>query len=291
MKILLAYFSGTGNTKKIAELYARELDRRGATVSICQITKDTPELDFDMIGIGYPVHAFNAPKKVLDFVKTLPAPKKSGKRVPAFIFKTSGEPVRMNDISSVKLKKLLNKKGYHTFNEYGYCMPYNIIFRHTDEMAYRMWTTAQALVPIDVSEIIARTPHSPKKLFCGGLLAWIMRIEHPGAHIIGKTFKATDACTNCGACQSRCPTENIKVKDGKIKFGGKCMLCMRCTFDCPNDAINAGILKAWKVNGKYSFKMPDSPSPPTKHDNYCKKAYDRYFSTAEQRIKQFNNEL
>ena len=30
-------------------------------------------------------------------------------------------------------------------------------------------------------------------------------------------------------------------------------MCMRCSFYCPKDAINIGMLNSWKVNGTYNF--------------------------------------
>ena len=31
-------------------------------------------------------------------------------------------------------------------------------------------------------------------------------------------------------------------------------MCMRCSFYCPKDAINIGLLNSWKVNGKYDLE-------------------------------------
>ncbi len=293
MKVALAYFSGTGNTRMIAELYRDALASRGIEVCETELpTRDEEALpDFsscDLIGIGYPIHAFNAPLPILEFCKKL-LPKRDrsqdGKRV--FVFKTSGEPVRMSDVSSLKLKKLLARRGYELFAEYQYVMPYNIIFRHTDAAAYKMLTTAKALVPVDVEEILNGTAHLPKRVPFGGMIAGILRIEQPGARLIGRGFKPTDKCTACGLCVKRCPEQNIKLANGKIKFGKACTICMRCVFDCPHDAIKPGILNGWKVNGKYSFEPPTEPEQKTKHDDYCKKAYDRYYADAERRIAEY----
>lgn len=291
MKILLYCFSGTGNTKMICDKYAEALTDLNHEVTVRALPleqKDiaSDEADFDMIGIGYPIHGFNAPKTVLDLCKALPKRDKNVKKR-MFIFKSSGEPVRMSDVSSLKMRKMLKRRGYDVTNEYQYCMPYNIIFRHSDAAAYKMWQTAQKLVPIDVAEILDGKTVLPKKMFMGGFLAWIIRAEHWGAHIIGRFFGTTKDCTKCGLCIRNCPTKNIRQnKKGKIKFGGKCMICMRCSFNCPKNAVKLGMLKKWKVNGAYSFKQPDPDQEPKqdKHANYCKKAYDRYYKNAEAKI-------
>ena len=35
---------------------------------------------------------------------------------------------------------------------------------------------------------------------------------------------------------------------------------MRCSFFCPKDAINIGMLQKWKVNGKYDLSRIDKES-------------------------------
>lgn len=291
MKVLLIYFSGTGNTKRIAELYRSAFENSGAAVDEVELPTDAlPNVnEYDLIGLGYPIHGFNAPKLLLQACKMLPKRNKKKDGVSnAFIFKSSGEPVRMSDVSSLKMRKILKKRGYAVTNEYQYVMPYNIIFRHTDHQAYKMWTVAQQLVPADVAEIIRGEVRLPKKMFMGGFLAWILRCEHWGAHIIGKLFKANKDCVKCGKCEKLCPMHNIRTTEkGKVKFGCKCIICMRCVQACPKAAINMGLLNGWKVNGAYSFSEPEEPAQPTKHDEYCKKAYERYYLDAQERIEKF----
>lgn len=296
MTVLICYFSGTGNTKKTAELYEKTLSERGFDVTLksLPLSFDTSvnAEEFDLIGIGYPIHSFNAPTPILKFCKSLPKIKNKNHKKRVFIFKTSGEPVRMSDISSHRTIQILRRRGYDVQNEYQYVMPYNIIFRHGDFAAYKMWQTAQKLVPIDVAEIAHGKINLPKKVFMGGLLAWILRCEQCGAHIYGIFFKTNKNCTRCGLCVKRCPAGNIKkTKHGKIKFGGKCLICMRCVFNCPKDGITPGFLNGWKVNGVYSFEQPQAPDEnDRKHEKYCKKAYDRYYAAAEEKIARCNKD-
>ncbi len=76
-------------------------------------------------------------------------------------------------------------------------------------------------------------------------------------------------------CVKNCPVNNIKYENGKFKFGGNCLGCTRCSFNCPKDAFNFGILNFMKVNGKYDFNADSSKAVIGK---YCKKSYERYFS-------------
>lgn len=301
MKILLCYFSGTGNTKRVTELYKSALSERGHEVTEIELPNDNISShdinSYDLIGIGYPIHGFNAPKIILKLCKSLPKrDKKTAGVKSVFVYKTSGEPVRMSDVSSLKMRKILKRRGYIVNNEYQYVMPYNIIFRHSDKAVYKMWQTAKALVPADVEELLSGKTSLPKKMFMGGFLAWVLRAEHWGAHILGKLFKPSKDCVKCGKCVKMCPAGNIKVKkNGKIKFGGKCMICMRCSMYCPKNAVKLGLLRGWRVNGAYSFEPPseESAAAPDKHEHYCEKAYARYYKNAEQKIAEYekNNNI
>ena len=291
MKILICYFSGTGNTQKVAEKYAACLEEPGNNVQTISIDglmggKLLPQefveqlTDTDVLGIGYPVHAFNAPEIVHKFVKRIP---KSATTKPAFLFSTSGEPLKLNNASTVKLRHVLKRRHYDVTNEYHYCMPYNIMFRHSQTMAYDMWTTADKLIPLDAQEIASGTRHRLKRVFCGGLFSWLMRCEHWGGRLNGKQYKVNDACVQCGQCVKICPTGNITVVDGKFKFGNKCLMCMRCAHLCPKNAIKIGWFNKWKVNGAYSFEQPETREQ-QKYNRMLTKSYAKYFAESNERL-------
>ena len=290
MKIVICYFSGTGNTLKAVQKYREYFAQHGDTVetyAMEQLLCDGMPEEFlntlasaDMLGIGYPVHAFNAPSIVLKFVKSLP---RAAAKTRAFVVSTSGEPLKLNNISSLKTKRLLKRRNYDVTNEYRYCMPYNIMFRHTDSMAYRMWDVAQRLIPLDAQEILDGNPHRLTKVFCGGLIAWMMRVEHWGGRLNGRRYKVNEKCVKCQKCVNICPTKNITVTDGKFKFGKNCLMCQRCVQLCPKDAIHMGWFNSWKVNGAYSFEDPHEEQP-QKYNRMLTKAYKKYFAECENRL-------
>ncbi len=285
MKTLLCYFSGTGNTKKVVDKFA-ELYKEGE-IDVVKIENNDLDMSlegYDALGIAYPIHAFNAPSIVVDFVKKI---QKQKVKKQLFIIKTSGEPLALNNISSYKICKLLKKRNFLLTNEYHLIMPYNIIFRHTDEMAYNMWQTAQGMMPVIHHEITTGKKAKLKYIFMGHFLAWVFRIEFWGGRFNGKKYKVNSKCIHCGKCARMCPVGNITIdENGKFHFGDKCIMCMRCSFHCPTNAIKIGLFEKWKVWGAYHFEKPNE-SEENRHKRYCKNSYVKYFARCNKKIEDF----
>jgi flavodoxin len=76
-KILVTYFSLTGNTKKVAEAIFEELDGEKTIGKVDEI-QDLDE--YDLLFIGFPVHSHGVPYKVEEMIKKIP----SGKKIALF---------------------------------------------------------------------------------------------------------------------------------------------------------------------------------------------------------------
>lgn len=287
MKNAIIYvFSGTGNTKKACDIYKSEFEKNGVETTLYTVKKGFENLpdpnNFDYVGFAYPIHGFNAPYIMLDLAKALP---KANGTKQYFVVKTSGEPLKINNVSSIKFNDIMKRKGYVPFSEYHYVMPYNMIFRHTDEMAARMKNTLEQLASVEAREVICGVEHKLSKVPFGRFVAWVVRIEQPAMKVNGRFFKVDgNKCIKCGACAKNCPVGNIKTDgNGKFSFGGDCVMCTRCSFNCPTNAFDIGMLNGWKVNGRYSYKLSEKPEE-DKHAWYCQKAYKRYFEEAQKKI-------
>lgn len=166
MKNAIIYvFSGTGNTKKACDIYKSEFEKNGVETTLYTVKKGFENLpdpnNFDYVGFAYPIHGFNAPYIMLDLAKALP---KANGTKQYFVVKTSGEPLKINNVSSIKFNDIMKKKGYVLMSEYHYVMPYNMIFRHTDEMAARMKNTLEQLAPVEAREVICGVEHKLSKV-------------------------------------------------------------------------------------------------------------------------------
>ncbi|MBQ7712211.1 MAG: EFR1 family ferrodoxin [Clostridia bacterium] len=288
MNAIIYAFSGTGNTSRICSLYKQEFERNGVQTTIYPVRTDMDDLPdpsaFDLVGFAYPIHAFNAPSIMLDLAKKI----KAVSRKEFFILKSSGEPLKVNNVSSLRFVGILEKKGYVLKSEYHYVMPYNMIFRHTDREAVRMWETAKALCPIEAREVLRGVEHKLPHVCFGRLIAWLLRIEQIAMRINGRFFRVkADKCILCRKCEKACPAKNIRIgEDGRFAFGKNCIMCARCSFHCPTDAFKIGILNGWRVNGAYPLESASASAPEPKHRHgwYCKRAYARYYSKAKEKI-------
>jgi len=62
--VILYTFSGTGNTTKVARMIKAKFEERGIETTHVEIGKQNPFPQPPagaLVGIGYPIHAFNAP--------------------------------------------------------------------------------------------------------------------------------------------------------------------------------------------------------------------------------------
>jgi NAD-dependent dihydropyrimidine dehydrogenase PreA subunit len=278
-KAVIYIFTGTGNTRCAAELIAEALRGHDIETTIweARVPLDTaPDPNaFDMALFGYPVYAYNTPRFFLRFVKTLP---RVGNK-PAYIFKTSGEPFGMNNVSSRALVGLLRKKGFVPMREHHLLMPYNIMFRYSDALAKQMYLHTKDMAEVVAGGIesgsAARFHYHPLAV----LLSYLFRLQWFGAFLNGPLVHVNkSSCTGCGLCVKICPAQNVSMRGGYPRFGAKCTMCMGCAFLCPQDAVRPGLLSLWRVNGPYHFKkLAGDDSVPSTFIDENTRGYFRLF--------------
>ena len=280
-KAVIYVFSGTGNTRFAAEKIAEELGCCGVETVVWEVRApflDAPDPNqFDLAGFGYPVHAFNTPRFFLRFVKTLPRVQ----GIPAFLFKTSGEPFHANDASSWPLVRLLRKKGFQPKLDRHLLMPYNIMFRYPDALAKQMYLHTGKMARVVAAQAVAGEEQRPHYYPWTVLWMYLFRLQWFGAWLNGPLLHAKkEACVGCGQCEKRCPAGNIQLKNGVPRFSSRCTMCMGCVFHCPKDAIRPGILNPWRLNGAYPFeRLVGDERVPDTYVNSQTRGYFRLFQT------------
>ncbi|MDD5066619.1 MAG: EFR1 family ferrodoxin [bacterium] len=250
--IAILYFSGTGNTEALAEDFRNEFRKKKKKTELIRVEDllsgkavFRPK-DHDLIGIGYPIHALSFPRIFVRFLRDLP--RAQDKRT--FIFKSPGDPFG-NGGSTAYLRKKLNQKGYQVIYETTLVMPANVFFRYPDSMIKQLFLHAQKKIKQAVDEILHNTVRLQKNnLFLDIFTEFFNRGAHLACYLFGKEMRTTKACNLCLVCVKKCPTQNIRLEQKKIKFGRKCTLCVKCFCICPKNAVyyrgmKWAIVKPW----------------------------------------------
>ena len=246
-KMLLIYFSGTGNTKLVANRIAKFLN-----VEIKNIEDDCDFknllLEKETILIMYPVYYSTPPIIMRDFLEKY---KKN---------------LEMKNIMSIVTQMCFSGDGAYILKDY---IPKNadlIYSRHIN-------------MPSNISNI-------PVISFWGNFFS-NLKIKHAlkkadkiSNEIINNNLKTQgntkfwnkiglsqrsgglekenskrsnvwidDSCIACGICEKNCPVNNLVIKDEKVVAQNKCIFCTRCENTCPQKSIRILINK--KVKNQY----------------------------------------
>lgn len=218
------YFSGTGNTKAVAELLNERLESNLYNVEkACRYE--------DVMVILHPVYACGEPQLILDFAECLPLANKK-----VYIIKTAGDNGRINQHASDRLIKILESKGYHVVYDRLIVMGSNYFTAYKEGFVKLLYDTAIKKVDHiikDMDKGIVRRHESnsiQQKLTHG-----VHYLENNyGRHAFSRNLRIKDHCITCMKCFKDCPTGNI---DSNLEFHDTCIMCMRCIYNCPVDAI------------------------------------------------------
>ena len=242
---MIYYFSGTGNSKWVAEQIASRTDDIAANITE---RSAVPSIDNQTIGIVFPIYAWGAPEPVLDFLKNL-----VGK--PTFTFGVCTCGADAGDA----MKKLC---GLFPLNSsYSVAMPSNYIMgadlESNDVIVSKIVKAQEKLKTIEAQIISKQSVVDVNK----GNLPWIKsNLANLGFNKFArstKPFYVTDKCTSCRQCAQSCPANTIRIVDGKPQWSEKCYQCTACINLCPEKAIEYG--KATPTRGRYQFKAYWNP--------------------------------
>jgi ferredoxin len=255
---MILYFSGTGNSKFVAEQMAKELGL--STLSIPELVQkldrgESIKLTSETLGFVFPIYAWGPPKMVLDLITRLDYSHVTPEYT--FAVATCGEDTgKAMDI----LRKALGFKGIELHAIYSVKMPNNYCtgsVLDTEERVRELIRNAKEKLPFMVADIKAHI--NPVVQVNEGPLAWVktywINPLFNQQAIRPQNFRALDSCTACGACEKICMTNNIHLTEQlgvmKPKWGKNCTFCLACINSCPVEAIQHG--KKSANSGRYTF--------------------------------------
>jgi len=274
-RVLIASFSQTGSTKKVADLIAKGLQSSEWEITHFNISaNDMPKLEeFDIIGIGSPTYFFRPPFVVMDFVNNLDRLINK----PTFVFVTHGTHKGNcgNWIRKSLQRKGSKDLGYFTSFGEDYWIGYvkrGVLFSPGSPSDIEL-DSAEAFGKELISRYSEQNPEvEPLDPPTPAMYSFErMLVARPFAKLMySKTFMASKECDKCGLCIKKCPIGNIsEKKNGMPHWNSNCMLCVTCELICPKDAVHSAF--DWMIFAPFmnynikKSKKKDIPFSSVKH--------------------------
>ncbi|MEI8199614.1 MAG: EFR1 family ferrodoxin [Eubacteriales bacterium] len=249
----IAYFTGTGGTRKAAVYFAESCRNRGLSVEVIQIRAGSRmPAKADLLVLFYAVYAFSSPGPVYPWIASLP----DGEGAPAAVVSVSGGGEESpNTACRTGAIRRLQRKGYSVHYEDMLIMPSNAIAATEEAISIELMRILPSKVDAIAEHIFAGQIRRTKPAFFDRAFSVGGRMEIYGARLFGRHIRAAESCNGCEWCAKGCPTGNIMMKEGRPVFGKKCILCTRCMYGCPQKSLSPAFFKSFLL--KDGFSIPE----------------------------------
>ena len=256
---MIFYFSGTGNTRWAAQQLAKATGERMLFIpeemkGECRYTL----ADNERIGFCFPVHGWQPPRIVRDFISRISFINYS--KHYCFALCTCGDET--GEAITI-FNKDLSKHGIKALSVFSLIMPETYVclpFMYTDTEEREKQKICEAEETLkEIADVVRQCKSGIEMLTKGPapkLYSYVFGAFFNKRMITDKPFSANDACIGCGMCAKACPTENIVLDNDSHphwRHEGLCTCCLACYHHCPKHAINYG--RITKKRGQYYFKL------------------------------------
>lgn len=244
----IVYFSPTGNTKFLAQHLSEHL-----SVKHIYALEDTDPKTLETtphLVLLFAIHAFNAPKPVLQFVKSFATQQFST----ISLIAVGCSEAWINHGATYEIKQILHRKHCQILVDKVIAMPSNMLIAYSDAQSQSLIVAAKQTIQNVVKDIMNNHATYKKIPLRARVISKIGKLETIGARFFGLELFATKKCNQCGICVRSCPQKNIKLQNDKIRFEFKCIMCLRCIYTCPQAAITPRFSKFIPIKGGYSLK-------------------------------------
>ncbi|MGM0460819.1 MAG: EFR1 family ferrodoxin [Fibrobacterota bacterium] len=245
MATKIFYFTGTGNTLKLARDLAAYVDN----AELIRISYDMEfdHTDCDTAGIAYPVYCFGLPNIVTHFIQKVRFCET------AYLFGLSSYGGLLA-ASGQKLQRALKSRNYTLSAGFAVNMPGNATTLYdvpAPEKRQAMYSKEKQHIPRIADTVLHKETYGiDTNLGVIGKIASaasgpMMRTAHES----DRHFYVDDTCNGCTLCAQLCPVGNIRMVDDRPHWQHKCECCMACFHWCPKASIQAN--KKTQARGRY----------------------------------------
>jgi len=228
---LIIYFSGTGNSKLVAEKLSVLMKER-----VHNIEDGAPPIIYEqeILILVAPLYFWTLPSIVLSYL----AEHEYLNIKELHVLMTCGGAL---GAGATLITKQLSGLGYDKAYIHALVMTTNYIPLHnvqSPDMAAKAIQTALNKLP-DIAEDIRQKRSAKTSPILGMGLSIARRMYDKARHT--QHFYTTNLCIGCGLCERSCPSHAIRLIENRPKWiKAKCTLCLRCLHHCPVVAIEYG---------------------------------------------------
>ena len=284
---MIFYFSGTGNTRFVAEQIAAGIGEELVFIpdAIRENRFEFEIAEGETIGFCFPTHGWQPPRIVREFIRkltilplsrgrqrgsdpslaqTTPNPSYSGGEY-CWAVTTCGDnmgeamtilskELAANDRLKCGEKPMVASATFSVIMPESYiCLPF--MYTDTEEKEREKIAAAKEQLP-HIIICIRERREGVEELEKGGtprLYSYVIGEYFNKRMVNDKKFTVDeDVCIKCGKCQKVCPVDNITGTPPEWNHNGRCTSCLACYHYCPVHAINFG--KITRKRGQYYFK-------------------------------------
>lgn len=252
-KVIIYYFSGTGNSRNVANWVAAVAAKLTVECEIFNIAavghnQINPPGENTLVIFVSPIHGFNYPPLMVHFILRFP--------------KGKGRVVLMNTRAGMLIGRfitpgltgcafwfwciVLKLKGYTLRGMIPVDLPSNWMSLHpslNDRTVKFLHQKNKEKVELRANRILTgKTDFKAlREIIQDVLISPVALLYYfAGRFFIAKTFYASRDCNGCDLCIKSCPAKAIVKLDGRPYWTFKCESCMQCMSICPKRAIETG---------------------------------------------------
>lgn len=249
---MILYFSGTGNSRYIAQRIAAACAQPMLSLNDRIKAGDTSPVAVNgPLVIVTPTYAWRIPRVVRDWLRQTNL---TGVTHVWFVMSCGSE---IGNAAKTN-RALCAEKGFAYMGTAEIVMPENYIAMfNAPDWAEAREIVARAEPAIDrAAALIAQSAAlpAPRSNLYDRFMSGPVNPAFYAFCVKAKAFSAGDACVGCGKCVQLCPMNNVTLKQGKPIWGSHCTHCMACICYCPAEAIEYGKKSLGKP--RYHFEAP-----------------------------------
>ncbi len=235
---MILYFTGTGNSRYIAEILVEKLQDSLTDAARCIKAGEQPVFASEKpYVVVSPVYAWQLPRVLAEWLRRC---RFTGNDRIYFVL-TCGDSI---GAAGDHLEALCTALGLVYRGTAAVVMPENYLVMFTPTapeedagiFAHATAQTEQLAAQIQSDTMFDTLKITSVGRLCSGIVNRCFYTFYIGA----KKFRADDRCISCGKCVESCMLNNIVLRDGKPVWGKACTHCMACICRCPTKAIEYG---------------------------------------------------